>query len=35
VVAGEADNPKMAMFGDVVLEMARKAADLASTTTLG
>jgi aminoglycoside phosphotransferase (APT) family kinase protein len=34
VVAGEADNPKMAMFGDVVLEMARKAADLASTTTL-
>jgi aminoglycoside phosphotransferase (APT) family kinase protein len=34
VVQGEADNPKMAMFGDVVLEMARKAAELASTTTL-
>jgi aminoglycoside phosphotransferase (APT) family kinase protein len=34
VVAGEADNPKMAMFGNVVLEMARKAAELASTTTL-
>ena len=34
VVAGEADNPKMAMFGNVVLEMARKAAELATTTTL-
>jgi aminoglycoside phosphotransferase (APT) family kinase protein len=34
VVKGEADNPKMAMFGDVVLEMANKAAELASTTTL-
>jgi aminoglycoside phosphotransferase (APT) family kinase protein len=34
VVAGEADNPKMALFGDVVLDMAAKAADLASTTSL-
>jgi aminoglycoside phosphotransferase (APT) family kinase protein len=34
VVRGEADNPKMAMFGDVVLEMARKAAELSATTTL-
>ena len=35
VVTGEADNPKMAMFGDVVLEMARKAAELAAATPLG
>jgi aminoglycoside phosphotransferase (APT) family kinase protein len=34
VVAGEADNPKMAMFGDVVLDMAAKAAELAATTSL-
>ncbi|MGO8873079.1 MAG: hypothetical protein ACLQPH_17080 [Acidimicrobiales bacterium] len=34
VVAGEADNPKMAMFGDVVLEMARKAAELSGSTSL-
>jgi aminoglycoside phosphotransferase (APT) family kinase protein len=34
VVTGEADNPKMAMFGDVVLEMARKAAELSATTSL-
>jgi aminoglycoside phosphotransferase (APT) family kinase protein len=34
VVAGQADNEKMAMFGDVVLDMARKAADLAATTSL-
>jgi len=34
VVRGEADNPKMAMFGDVVLEMARKAAELSATTPL-
>ncbi len=34
VVAGTAANLKMAAFGDVVLEMARKAADLAGTTTL-
>ena len=34
VVQGEADNPKMALFGDVVLDMARKAADLAATTDL-
>lgn len=34
VVQGEADNPKMAMFGDVVLEMARKAAELSATTSL-
>ena len=30
-VKGGADNPKMEMFGAVVLEMARKAADLART----
>jgi aminoglycoside phosphotransferase (APT) family kinase protein len=35
VVQGQADNPKMAMFGDVVLEMARKAAELSATTSLG
>ena len=34
VVAGEADNPKMARFGDVVLDMAAKAAELAATTPL-
>jgi len=34
-VAGGADNPKMAMFGDVVLDMMRKAAELAETTRLG
>ena len=34
-VAGGADSPKMAMFGDVVLEMMRKAAELARTTPLG
>jgi aminoglycoside phosphotransferase (APT) family kinase protein len=34
VVQGEADNPKMEMFGDVVLDMARKAAELAATTSL-
>jgi aminoglycoside phosphotransferase (APT) family kinase protein len=33
-VKGGADNPKMAAFGDVVLEMARKAAELARTTRL-
>jgi hypothetical protein len=34
-VAGGADNPKMAMFGDVVLDMMRKAAELARATPLG
>jgi aminoglycoside phosphotransferase (APT) family kinase protein len=34
VVAGQADNDKMLMFGDVVLDMARKAADLAASTSL-
>jgi aminoglycoside phosphotransferase (APT) family kinase protein len=34
VVAGRADNDKMLMFGDVVLDMARKAADLAASTSL-
>jgi hypothetical protein len=34
-VAGGADNPKMAMFGDVVLDMMRKAAELAQSTRLG
>jgi len=33
-VQGGADNPKMEMFGNVVLDMARKAAELARTTTL-
>jgi len=33
-VKGGADNPKMAAFGDVVLDMARKAAELAHTTAL-
>jgi aminoglycoside phosphotransferase (APT) family kinase protein len=34
VVAGTADNPKMEAFGDVVLNLAVRAADLASTTSL-
>ncbi len=34
-VQGGADNPKMAAFGEVVLEMARRAADLARVTRLG
>ncbi len=34
-VRGGADNPKMAAFGDVVLDMASKAAHLAKTTALG
>ncbi len=33
-VQGGADNPKMAAFGDVVLDMARRAAELARTTDL-
>jgi aminoglycoside phosphotransferase (APT) family kinase protein len=33
-VQGGADNPKMASFGDVVLSMASKAAELAASTTL-
>ena len=33
-VKGGADNPKMAAFGDVVLDMARKAAELAHSTPL-
>ena len=33
-VAGGADNPKMASFGDVVLDMARRAAELARTSKL-
>jgi hypothetical protein len=31
---GQADNPKMEAFGDVVLSLAVKAADLAGTSTL-
>jgi aminoglycoside phosphotransferase (APT) family kinase protein len=34
IVKGDADNPKMQAFGDVVLSMAQRAADLAATTTL-
>jgi aminoglycoside phosphotransferase (APT) family kinase protein len=34
-VQGGADNPKMALFGDVVLDMASKASQLASASTLG
>ena len=34
-VKGGADNPKMAAFGDVVLSMASKAAELARATRLG
>ena len=33
-VQGGADNPKMQMFGDVVLDMARRAGELARTTRL-
>lgn len=33
-VQGGADNPKMAAFGDVVLDMATKAAELVATTKL-
>jgi aminoglycoside phosphotransferase (APT) family kinase protein len=33
-VKGGADNPKMEMFGNVVLDMARKAAELVKTTRL-
>ena len=33
-VQGGADNPKMALFGDVVLDMAARAAQLARTSTL-
>jgi aminoglycoside phosphotransferase (APT) family kinase protein len=32
---GGADNPRMEAFGGVVLEMARKAEELARTTRLG
>jgi aminoglycoside phosphotransferase (APT) family kinase protein len=34
VVQGQADNPKMAAFGDVVLNLAERAADLADSTAL-
>ena len=34
-VEGGADNPKMAAFGEVVLDMARRAAELARTSRLG
>jgi hypothetical protein len=34
VVKGETDNEKMELFGDVVLNMAQGAADLAATTPL-
>ena len=34
VVKGTADNPKMEAFGDVVLNLAQRAADLATTTSL-
>jgi aminoglycoside phosphotransferase (APT) family kinase protein len=34
-VQGGADNPKMAMFGDVVLDMMRRAGELAKITRLG
>ena len=34
IVRGDADNPKMQAFGDIVLDMARRAAELAATTTL-
>ena len=33
-VQGGADNPKMALFGDVVLDLAKKAGELARTTSL-
>jgi hypothetical protein len=32
-VQGRADNPKMEAFGDVVLNLARRAAELATTTS--
>jgi aminoglycoside phosphotransferase (APT) family kinase protein len=35
VVAGSADNPSMAAFGPIVLDMMQGAADLAATTPLG
>ena len=34
IVQGNADNPKMEQFGGVVLDMARRAAELAQTTAL-
>jgi aminoglycoside phosphotransferase (APT) family kinase protein len=34
VVQGTADNPKMAAFGDVVLDLARRAAELAARSPL-
>lgn len=34
VVAGTADNPKMAAFGNVVLDMSKRAAELAHTSDL-
>ena len=34
VVQGSADNPKMAAFGDIVLQLAQRAAELAATTSL-
>jgi aminoglycoside phosphotransferase (APT) family kinase protein len=34
VVKGETDNEKMELFGDVVLDMGRRAAELASSTSL-
>jgi hypothetical protein len=33
-VQGGADNPKMSSFGNVVLDMARRAAELAHTSPL-
>ena len=33
-VSGGADNPKMAAFGDVVLDMARRARELAEASSL-
>jgi len=33
-VAGGADNPKMASFGEIVLDMARRAAELAQSSKL-
>jgi aminoglycoside phosphotransferase (APT) family kinase protein len=33
-VQGDADNPKMAAFGDVVLDMAKRAGELAATSSL-
>ena len=34
LVKGDADNPKMQAFGDIVLSMMRDAAELAGSTTL-